>query len=170
MGNSWVDRASDLLGRIAAWLFCATGGMILWEVTARYIFSAPTTWAEELSRMFLLWGTFAAMATVLRQRQMIRITMLISAMGPGARRLAEAFSLLFIAGFAGVAAWYGGSIAFDSFERGRTTGTLLNIPNWWTEAVIPVAFSLLLLQCIAELIKLLHGEDLPSVDHHETGP
>jgi len=169
MGISWVDRASDLLGQIAAWLFCATGAMILWEVTARYVFSAPTTWAEEMSRMFLLWGTFAAMATVLRQRQMIRITMLIGAMGPGGRRIAEGFSLLFIAGFAGVAAWYGYTIAADSFVRGRTTGTLLNIPNWWTEAVIPVAFSLLLLQCLAELIKLLRGEEPPSFEHHESG-
>ena len=53
-----IDRLSGLLARIAAWAFFATGLMLGWEVVARYFFTAPTIWAEELSRLFLVWGCF----------------------------------------------------------------------------------------------------------------
>ena len=62
-----VDRIADFLGQLAAWLFFATGAMITYEVLARYLFNAPTIWAAELSQLFLLWGTFIAMGTLLRQ-------------------------------------------------------------------------------------------------------
>ena len=105
---------------------------------------------------------------LLRRRQHVRITMLLSRLAPGGRALADAFSLLCIAGFAAVAAWYGWDIAYDSLVKGRSTGTMLNIPNWWTEMVIPVGFALLLLQCLAELARLLAGE-IPGDDEHPAG-
>ncbi len=149
-----VDRVADLLGLLAAWLFFATGAMITYEVLARYLFNAPTIWAAELSQLFLLWGCFVAMATLLCQRAHIRITLLTVRFGPQGRRLSELFSLLFIAGFSGVAFWYGLQIALDSLERGRSTGTMLNIPNWWSEMVIPVGFLVLLLQCLVEFVRV----------------
>ena len=153
-----IDRAADLLGQAAAWLFFLTGAMITYEVLARYLFNAPTIWAAELSQLLLLWGSFMAMATLLRQRAHIRITLLTARLGARGRQACEAFALLFIAGFSAVAAWHGWLIAYDSFERGRSTGTMLNIPNWWSEMVIPLGFLVLLLQCLAEALRVLrHG-------------
>ncbi len=153
-----IDRAADLLGHLAAWMFFLTGAMITYEVLARYLFNAPTIWAAELSQLLLLWGSFMAMATLLRQRAHIRITLLTARLGDRGRQACEAFTLVFIAGFSAVAAWHGWFIAYDSFERGRSTGTMLNIPNWWSEMVIPLGFLVLLLQCLAELHRVLrHG-------------
>ncbi|MDJ0972279.1 MAG: TRAP transporter small permease, partial [Kiloniellales bacterium] len=140
-----IDRAADLLGHLAAWMFFLTGAMITYEVLARYLFNAPTIWAAELSQLLLLWGSFIAMATLLRQRAHIRITLLTARLGDRGRQVCEAFALVFIAGFSAVAAWHGWFIAYDSFERGRSTGTMLNIPNWWSEMVIPFGFLVLLL-------------------------
>ena len=149
-----VDRIADFLGLLAAWLFFATGAMITYEVLARYLFNAPTIWAAELSQLFLLWGSFIAMATLLRQRAHIRITLLIGHFGARGRQASELFTLVFIAGFSGVAFWYGLEIALDSLERGRSTGTMLNIPNWWSEMVSPLGFLVLLLQCLVELVRV----------------
>ena len=162
-----VDRVADFLGHLGAWMFFLTGAMITYEVLARYIFNAPTIWAAELSQLLLLWGSFVAMATLLRQRAHIRITLLTARLNPLGRLICETFSLLFIAGFSGVATWYGWFIAYDSLERGRSTGTMLNIPNWWSEMVIPVGFLLLLLQCLVEIPRVLrHGAP---VDVHHQG-
>ena len=153
-----IDRAADLLGHLAAWMFFLTGAMITYEVLARYLFNAPTIWAAELSQLLLLWGSFMAMATLLRQRAHIRIPLLTARLGDRGRQACEAFALVFIAGFSAVAAWNGWFIAYDSFERGRSTGTMLNIPNWWSEMVIPLGFLVLLLQCLAEIQRVLrHG-------------
>jgi len=159
-----IDRISDALAWLSAWMFFATGLMILYEVVARYGFTAPTIWAEELSRLLLIWGTFLAMASLVRRRQMIRITILLGFAGPGLRKAAELFALTFIAGFCGVVIWYGWRIAGNSLARGRTTGTLLNIPNWWSEIVIPACFALLLLQCLVEIVRLLAGQASAPLD------
>ena len=52
----------------------------------------------------------------------------------------------------------GARIALDSFVVGRSTGTMLNIPNWWSEATIPLAFMVLLAQCLVEGLRLLRGD------------
>ena len=63
--------------------------MITYEVVMRYVFLAPTIWAEELSRFFQIWATYIAAAYVLRHRQLIAITILVNRLGPLGRRLAE---------------------------------------------------------------------------------
>ena len=165
-----VDRLADILGHLGAWLFFATGAMITYEVLARYLFNAPTIWAAELSQLLLLWGSFIAMATLLRQRAHIRITLLTARFNALGRQICETFTLTFIAGFSAVAAWHGWFIAYDSLERGRSTGTMLNIPNWWAEMVIPVGFLVLLLQCLVEIPRVLrHGAPAQVDDHGEAG-
>jgi C4-dicarboxylate transporter DctQ subunit len=164
-----MDRLSDGLGRLSAWLFFLTGALITYDVVARYFFNAPTIWASEISQMLLIWGTFLGMAALLRRRQHIRITMLLALLGPRALAFAESFSLLFIAVFSGAVAWYGWGIALDSLERGRTAGTLLNLPNWWTEIIIPLAFALLMLQALIEIAKLALGQGPTHLEAHESG-
>lgn len=161
-----VDRIANFLGQLAAWLFFATGAMITYEVLARYLFNAPTIWAAELSQLFLLWGTFIAMGTLLRQRAHIRITLLTGRLGARGRQASELFSLLFITVFSAVACWYGWGIAYDSLERGRSTGTMLNIPNWWSEMVIPLGFLVLLLQCLVELVRVWRDGAPAQAEHH----
>jgi len=156
------DRLTARLAALAAWLFVATGAMLVYEVVARYGFTAPTIWAEELSRLGLVWGTYLAAAWLLRERQHIRITLLVDRLPAGARRGAEIFSLGVVALLSAVAAWLGAGIAAESISRGSTTGTMLDLPMVVTEASIPVGFALLGLQALIEIVRLAAGEPLPA--------
>ena len=60
---------------------------------------------------------------------------------------------------------FGFEIFYDSFFRGRTTGSLLNLPSWIAELSIPLCFFLLLIQSIFEIIKLLKNIEPPESDH-----
>ncbi|HEY5862061.1 MAG TPA: TRAP transporter small permease subunit, partial [Casimicrobiaceae bacterium] len=55
-----VTRALDAITRACgiavAWLIVPMVGSLVWEVTARYMFNAPTTWAYDMT--FMLYGTF----------------------------------------------------------------------------------------------------------------
>lgn len=154
-----LDAISDLLGLVAAWLFFLTGVLLSYEVTARYVFAAPTVWAAEISQILLIIGTFIAVARALRRREHITITMLTDMLSPQARRWMETAALFLMACLSMAITWYGGEIALDSFLHGRTAGTLLNVPNWWTEAAVPFGFALLSAQCCAEIIRLARGEE-----------
>ena len=149
-----VDGLSDVLGRLAAWLYFLTGGLLGYEVAARYLFNAPTIWVQEIAQLLLLWATFLAIGRALRHDQHIRINALEARLSVTVQRWFRGFSLLFIATLCLLVVYYGGDILGDSFQRGRSTGTMLNIPNWWAEAVIPIGFGVLFLQAIAQLLRL----------------
>jgi len=155
-----ADRIADLCGLIAAWLFFAIGAMITYEVVARYVFTAPTVWAEEMSRFFQIWAVYLAAAYVLRHKHLIRITLLIDRLGPGGRRVAEALTLIWIAVFCVIAIWYGMTIVIDSIAIGRASSTMLGVPKWMTEIAVPFGFLLLFVQCLAELARLASGGDI----------
>ena len=150
----YLDFLSLVIARIAAGAFFIIGVMLIYEVTARYFFNAPTIWAEELARLFMVWAVFAGSSSLIASNNHIRVSVLIDLLGSRARKLQELGMLLFVAAFCGIVAWYGTPIAFDSFERGRTTGSMLDIPSWWMQASIPIGFCLSLLQCCARAVRV----------------
>jgi TRAP-type C4-dicarboxylate transport system permease small subunit len=162
----FIDRISDALGLVAAWLFVATGAMLTYEVVARYVFGAPTTWAAEISQLFLIAGVLMALGRTLHRREHISIEVIRPRLGVLGRRIADSFALLFVAAFAGVACYSGFGIAYDSFVKGRSSGTMLNIPNWWSEALIPLGLALLFGQCVTELIRLWRGHPWGNGNRH----
>lgn len=148
---------SEVLSRLAAWLLVATGFILTYEVLARYVFNAPTIWAAEVSQLLLICGVFLALGRTLHRREDIAIAILQARLTGRARRIAESVTLAFIAAFAGIVTWWGFDIAWDSLVKGRSTGTMLNIPNWWAEALIPLGFGLLALQAGVEILRIWTG-------------
>ncbi len=55
-----IDAISDFFGLLAGWLFFAIGVIICYEMIARYMFSAPTIWAEKTSRFLENWAVFVS--------------------------------------------------------------------------------------------------------------
>ncbi|MEM6678719.1 MAG: TRAP transporter small permease [Pseudomonadota bacterium] len=147
-----------LLAWAAAALFVAAGAMLTYEVGARYFFTAPTIWAAELSQLCLIWGSLVAMAWCLRERRHIRITAITGLLPRGPRLIAEAAAMLTVAVFSVVVVWKGFEIFWDSFERGRTTGSMLDLPIWITELAIPFGFAVLLAQALVEALRAARGE------------
>jgi len=154
-----VDRVSGFCGRLAAWMYFTIGGMIVYEVVTRYVFLSPTIWAEELSRFVQIWATYLAAAYVLRNRNLIVIDLFVSRLGRGLRRVADAAALAFVAMFCCVAIYYGTTIVIESVVVGRATSTMMAVPRWMTESAIPIGFSILLVQCIAQIARLFIRAD-----------
>lgn len=152
-----IDRISEILAQAAAWLLFAIGLMLGYEVAARHLFNAPTIWASELSNHFMVWAVYVGAAALLRRDDHISVSVLTERLGETGRRAARVLSLLFILAVCGIVAWYGAPIAWDSFVKGRTTGSMLDIPTVWLQAAIPVGFGWLALQCLVELIRAAAG-------------
>lgn len=157
-----IDRLSGLLAQLAAWLYFAVGLMLGWEVAARYLFNAPTIWAEELSRLLLVWGTFMGAAYLVHRRAHIRITILTDRLPAPARTGFELLSLAAVCAFGLAVAVYGFDIANDSFTRGRTAGSMLNLPLVWNQAAVPAGALLLAIQALVEALRIArHGAPPP---------
>jgi len=154
-----IDRTSDALGVVAAWIFFFTGVFLTYEAFSRNVFNAPTVWVEEVSQLMLIAGVYLAVGRTIHRRQNIRIDALYGQLGETTRKIADSFALIVIIGFALTIVWYGGWIAWDSFAVGRSTGSILNIPNWWSEGLVPFGFALVVVQGLVELGRIWSGSE-----------
>ncbi|MFK7994179.1 MAG: TRAP transporter small permease [Granulosicoccus sp.] len=133
---------------LAAYLFVLAGAMLTYEVIARYFFTKPTIWAAELSQMCLIWGTLLAMAKLLKTGQHIQVDAIVRHLPFRVATVLNAIVMMIVAIFAAVVCYFGYEIFYDSFERGRTTGSMLNVPIWIVEFAVPFGFALLFVQAL----------------------
>ena len=153
----WFERLVLSLAWLAAVLFTVAGIMLTYEVMARYFFIKPTVWAAELSQLCLIWGCLVAMAWLLSARRHIAVDAVIQLLPPSMQRWIEAAAMLVVAAFSAMVTWKGWSIFLDSFERGRTTGSLLDLPSWIVELAVPLGFALLFIQALIEAVRSARG-------------
>jgi len=149
-----ISQVSRAAAATAALLFVLSGAMLTYEVVARYFFISPTTWAAELSQLCLIWGGLLAMAELLASRRHITVAAVTDLLPPLGRRLCAGLALALVVLFSVIVATWGWDIFYDSFRRGRTTGSLLNLPVWISELPVPLGFALLALQGLVELLRL----------------
>ena len=122
---------------LSAILFGLAGIMLTYEVAARYLFIAPTSWAAELSQLSLIYGTLLAMPWALQHRRHIQINAIIHKLSEQNQRKIGIIMMLVLIVFSFYVVVYGFEIFIDSFERGRTTGSLLDLPSWIAELPVP---------------------------------
>lgn len=151
---SAVDKTADFCARVGQVIVVLIAVMLFYEVVARYVFLAPTGWTQDVAVTGQVWLTYLGMAFVLRHRELIRITAVLSMFGPGVRKGLEGFSLIVIIAFSGIAVYYGSDIVADSIRLGRRQPTMLEMPNWISELPVIVGFALLGVQGLADLIRL----------------
>ena len=147
------------LAWLAAFFFVAAGVMLTYEVVARYFFTKPTIWAAELSQLCLIWGSLIAMAWALGERRHIAVDAVVSRLSPAVRRWTDAAAMLVIAWLSAMVVWKGGDIFLDSFERGRTTGSMLDLPSWVAELSVPLGFAVLFVQAVVEAVRAATGNN-----------
>jgi TRAP-type mannitol/chloroaromatic compound transport system permease small subunit len=147
------DRVSLFLGRVTMLLVVVLVSVMTYEVLLRYVFEAPTLWANELSLwiaafVFLLAGLYS-----MQQRNHIRIYLLYDALPRWAQRGCDVISTTLIVVFAAALVWGGWTEAYDKFLRWETFGTAFDPPIPATiKPMILLTVVLVALQAIANLI------------------
>ncbi len=130
-----------------------------WEVVSRYALNAPTIWAYEIG--YLLTGShfLLGLAYTLRQGEHIRIDVLSAHMSPRTRRRIDGVVYAVVLP---LLVWLCFSLfnyLMAGYERGETSGqSALNLPVWPFRVVFVIAFAMLALQVLCELMKSLRGE------------
>lgn len=147
----------DIVSLICSRLAMIAVGLIVvvmfYEVVSRYVFEAPTLWANELSLwiaafVFLFAGQYA-----MQQRSHIRIYVLYDVMPRWMQKTADVISVLLICLFFFALLWGGYNDAERRFLRMETFGTAWDppIPGILKPTVLLIIF-LVTLQSISNLI------------------
>ena len=162
-----ISQISIYAGLLGSSLLAITGAFLTYEVVARYFFTKPTIWAAELSQLCLIWGCLLAMAWVLTLRHHITVNALTSLLPTSFQKMCVGIALVTIIVFSLVIVIWGWDIFYESWVRGRTTGSLLDLPSWVAELPVPVGFLLLAVQACADLVTLRKSSTVSLGSSHE---
>ncbi|MEO1473825.1 MAG: TRAP transporter small permease [Pseudomonadota bacterium] len=161
--ESWraADRLAVFVGRVTMMLIVLLTSVMLYEVILRYIFEAPTLWANELSLwlagfVFLCAGLYA-----MQQRSHIRIVLLYDAVPRWVQRVFDCISTLLIVTFAFFLIYGGYGEAFDKFYRWETFGTAFDPPIPATmKPMVLLVVGLVAIQAVINLISDWNAEEV----------
>jgi TRAP-type mannitol/chloroaromatic compound transport system permease small subunit len=155
--EDYIDRISLWSGNVVRWTAVALVVVVLYEVFVRYIFNSPTVWAYDTAMMIYSVMFLGGAAYVMLVKTHIRVDVLFNLMSHRAQMI---WDLIFYFGFwipyIFVMIWWGSKIAYQSTlaEEISNTSQWLE-PVWPWRWLIPAGFVLLLLQCIAEIMRTI---------------
>ena len=161
--ESWraADRLAVFIGRVTMMLIVLLTSVMLYEVILRYVFEAPTLWANELSLwlagfVFLCAGLYA-----MQQRSHIRIVLLYDAVPRWLQRIFDCVSTLLIVTFAFFLIYGGYGEAFDKFYRWETFGTAFDPPIPATmKPMVLFVVGMVAIQAVINLISDWNAEEV----------
>jgi TRAP-type mannitol/chloroaromatic compound transport system permease small subunit len=161
---STVDRVSAVLdvparfvGKAISWLILPMIASLVFEVTARYLFDAPTVWAYDMT--FMLYGTFFMLgsAWTLQRGGHIRTDTYYARWSPRTKAGVDlaCYALFFFPAIV-VFGWAGWEFFWKSFEQNERIVTSPWLPIVWPfKFVMPVFAVLMTIQGISECLKAI---------------
>lgn len=162
----WLAGAVMAVTRVnrAIFLACTTlmavvVPVMLYEVVARYVFDAPTVWAMELAVLlfgpyFLLGGPY-----LLHLRGHVALDLVRQRLDERWNRILDLLNFPVIIAFCLILLAWSVPAAWSAWTYGETSFSAWNPPIWPVKAMVPVSLALMLLQAIAELLRVVWRDD-----------
>lgn len=150
-----LESVSEWTGKAISWLNFILMITLVYEVICRYAFNRPTVWSFDIS--YMLGGTAFAIgaAWALKRKNHVRVDIFYSRLSPRGQAVLDIiFSLLFFFPLVLMTFLFSlGAVSFSWATHERIMSGYWNPPIYPLKTVIPVAYGLLLMQGVAELIR-----------------
>ena len=139
------------LGKIED-VFCAvslllTTIILFVNVVLRYVFSASTSWAEELIRYLMIWITFIGGAVCVRHAAHIRMDFLLTMLPRSVSRMVTRLVYLIAAGFCAALIVYSWRLVEFTIEMEQTSPAM-EVPMWIPYMAMPLGSALMVLHFV----------------------
>ena len=129
-------------------------------VFERYFFQRAITWQNELVTMLLVASTFIGSAYVLSEKAHVSMEWIYDFLSKRNIIRLKIFTSFLSLLFFILLFYYGYLITEEAFVKKYTTGSIWDPPLWVPYSSMLIGATLMILQYIAEIIKLLDDEDL----------
>ena len=151
-----VDTVSEKTGQVVSWLLVPMTLVLVFAVIMRYVFNSPLIWAHETGLfMYATCGLLVGAYTQVNKGH-IRVDVLLGVLSDRKQALVEVITyLLFFFPFLGVVGWFGFKATLRSFTMMEVSASVWAPILWPIKMLIPTAVFLLLLQGLADFIRLI---------------
>ena len=151
-----IEGFIDRIGTLTAWIALVMIGLVATNVLLRYAFSFGSVWAQELEWHLLAALILLGMSHALQRGDNVRVDIFYARYSPRVKRVVDLVSALLLIALALVFIHL--SLSYVEQSRSIMEGSPDpgGIPyRWAVKALIPLGYSLLVLQQLAHLVRLL---------------
>jgi tripartite ATP-independent transporter DctM subunit len=156
-----MPRVGSILLRpleiVAACLLCLIVGLLLLAVTARYVFSVPMVWIDEVASFSFLWLAMLGSAIAIERNEHLRLTLFLAMVPERARGFLQALGLLVVATF--LLAMMQPSVEYV-LEEWFVRTPALDIPNSFRVSAIAFGIFAMFAIVIASAVRTSRWRDL----------
>ena len=151
-----IDTVSEWSGKVLSMWLIVIILVLLWELSMRYAFNAPTIWAHESCKF--LFGSYSVLsgAYVLLHNRHIRIDILTAHLSPRPRAIVNSFTYLIFFLFIGAMLGYGAQMAWTAVGILETGEPPWKPPMYPIKICLVIGAFLMLLQGLANFIRTLN--------------
>ena len=162
-----IEGFIDRLGSLTAWIALVMIGLVATNVILRYTLSLGSVWAQELEWHLLAALILLGMSHALQRGDNVRVDLFYARYSPALKRAVDVIGALLLITVSLLFIWL--SLGYVEQSRSISEGSPDpgGIPlRWLVKALIPLGYGLLVLQQLAQLVRLL---DTPLDSTRETG-
>ncbi len=163
-----VDRVSLLCGVLSAAMIAVSVAVVCQLVWVRYVLNASTAWQTEFVVYMMIAATLIGMPYVQRLRGHVNVDLIPLYLRPRARMALAVLCLATGIAICALLTWFGGHLWLEAWNGGWRSDTIWGVRLWIPYAALPAGFALMLLQYVADTIRLLTGRDRPFAMPKET--
>ena len=162
-----IDGLNEKIAEAVSWALLAAVLICAGNALIRYIFNTSSNaWLE------IQWYLYAAMfmlasAHTLKRDEHVRIDVIVGRFSKRTQAWIDLFGyLLFLMPICGLILYYGIPFAMISIQSGEMSSNAGGLIVWPAKVLVPLAFALLILQGISEIIKRI-AFLMGMIDGHE---
>ncbi len=161
-----IEGLIDRIGALTAWIALVMIGLVATNVLLRYAFSFGSVWAQELEWHLLAALILLGMNHALQRGENVRVDLFYARYSPLGKRVVDVVSALLLIAVSLGFIW----LSLGYVEQSRSINEASPDPGgiplrWLVKSLIPLGYGLLVLQQLAQLVRLL---DAPLVAPKET--
>ena len=151
-----IESFIDWIGRVTAWVALAMIGLVAFNVILRYSLSLGSVWAQELEWHLLAALILLGMCHALQRGDNVRVDLFYARYSPTTKFVVDVFAALLTAAVALLFVYLSLPYVGQSYSILEGSPDPGGIPyRWAVKALIPLGYSLVALQQLAHLMRLV---------------
>jgi len=164
LGHAW-DKVELMIGGVFLTLSVV---LIVAEIIGRNLFGVSMVGADEIASFAVIWSVFFTASIAVKRNLHVRIDIIFTLVPPALARWLDAFGTTLSLLFATYLMYSGAYLAYESWFFGEMTMTMLRLPLWIPQLIVPLGGFLLALRLFQRLIYVLHAS--PEQLQRESSP
>lgn len=151
LGLAW-DKVELMIGGIFLTLSVM---LIVTEIAGRNLFGVSMVGADEIASFAVIWSIFFTASIAVKRNLHVRIDIIFNVVPAPVGRWLDIFGTLMSFLFAAFLMYSGAMLAYESWFFGEMTMTMLRLPLWIPQLILPIGGFLLSLRLLQRVIHLL---------------